>query len=105
MLTNEERLRRQAAARTKLRWRADLDEIILAGAGGAHSVIEYRYDRDVEQAHGLPTAAKQVRFTKPDGTRGYRDRYYEGYGVGQVVPLGSDAGEMAFRVRDGGTRS
>jgi hypothetical protein len=80
-LTSEERLRREAAARSKLRWRAELDEIILAGAGGAHSVIEYRYDRDVERAHGLPAAAKQARFTKPDGSRGYRDRYYEEYGL------------------------
>jgi len=72
-MTNEERLRRQVSARKKLRWRGELEEIILAGAGGAHSVIEYRYDRDVEQAHGLPQGAKQVRFTKPDGTRGFRD--------------------------------
>jgi hypothetical protein len=78
-LTDVERLRREAAARGKLRWRADLGEIILAGAGGAHSVIEYRYDHDVEQAHGLPKAAKQVKYTKPDGSRGYRDRYYEEY--------------------------
>jgi hypothetical protein len=80
-LTSEDRLRREAAARKKLRWRADLEEIIPAAAGGAHSVIEYRYDRDVEQAHGLPPAAKQVRFTKPDGSKGFRDRYYEKYGL------------------------
>jgi hypothetical protein len=80
-LTNEERLLREVAARKKLRWRGDLDQIILAGAGGAHSVIEYRYDRDVERAHGLPPAAKQARFAKPDGARGYRDRYYEKYGL------------------------
>ena len=80
-LTSEERLRREAAARKKLRWRADLDEIIPRAAGGAHSVLEYRYDRDVEQAHGLPPAIKQARFTKPDGSRGRRDRYYEQYGL------------------------
>jgi hypothetical protein len=80
-VTDADRLRREAAARRKLRWRADLDEIILAGAGGAHSIIEYRYDRDVEQAHGLPPAVKQARFTKPDGSRGYRDRCYEEYGL------------------------
>ena len=76
---SEGRLREAAAARKRLRWRGDLDEIILAGAGGAHSVLEYRYDHDVEHAHGLPKAAKQVRYTKPDGSRGYRDRYYEQY--------------------------
>jgi len=80
-LTSEERLRREAAARKKLRWRADLDEIIPRAAGGAHSVLEYRYDRDVEQAHGLPPASKQARFIKPDGSRGRRDRYYEEYGL------------------------
>jgi hypothetical protein len=80
-LTSDDRLRREAAARRKLRWRADLDEIIRAAAGGAHSVIEYRYDRDVEQAHGLPPAARQVGFAKPDGSRGYRDRYYQEYGL------------------------
>jgi hypothetical protein len=76
---SEGRLREVATARKKLRWRGQLDAIILAGAGGAHSVIEYRYDHDVEQAHGLPAAARQVRYTKPDGSAGYRDRYYEQY--------------------------
>jgi predicted transcriptional regulator of viral defense system len=76
---SEGRIKAVAAARKKLRWRSELDEIADAAAGGAHSVLEYRYDHDVEQAHGLPKAAKQVKFTKPDGSRGYRDRYYEKY--------------------------
>jgi hypothetical protein len=80
-LTSEERLRREAAGRRKLRWRAELGEIIAAGAGGAHSVIEYRYDRDVERTHGLPPARKQVPFTKPNGSTGFRDRCYEEYGL------------------------
>jgi hypothetical protein len=80
-LTSEERLHREAAARKRLRWRADLEEIIPRAAGGAHSVLEYRYDRDVEQAHGLPPARNQVTFTKSDGRRGRRDRYYEKYGL------------------------
>jgi hypothetical protein len=80
-LTSEERLRREAAARKRLRWRADLDEIIPRAADGAHSVLEYRYDRDVEQAHGLPRASKQVAFTKADGRRGRRDRCYEQCGL------------------------
>lgn len=80
-LTTKERLMQEVNTRSRLRWRGDLDEIVAAGAGGAHSVIEYRYDRDVERAHGLPPAAKQARFSKPDGSRGYRDRYYEEYGL------------------------
>ena len=51
---------------------ADLDDAITAGAGGTHSVLEYRYDRDVARAHGLPAASKQVPFARPGGGRGYR---------------------------------
>jgi hypothetical protein len=80
-LTNADWLRREAAGRSRLRWRAELGEIVAAGAGGAHSVIEYRYDRDVERAHGLPAASKQVPFIKPNGSRGFRDRCYEEYGL------------------------
>jgi hypothetical protein len=78
-LTNEASLRRAVAARKKLRWRDQLDELISMAAAGTHSTLEYRYDRDVERAHGLPPARKQVPFTKPDGTRGFRDRYYAEY--------------------------
>jgi hypothetical protein len=78
-VTSEPHLRRAMAGRKRLRWRADLDEIITAAAGGAHSVLEYRHDRDVQRAHGLPPAEKQVPFRKPDGSRGYQDRYYRDY--------------------------
>lgn len=78
-LTSESHLRRAMAERKQLRWRRELEEIITAAAGGAHSVLEYRHDRDVQRAHGLPPARKQVPFRKPDGTRGYLDRYYPEY--------------------------
>ena len=84
-LTDEIRLRAAMGVRTQLRWRADLDELITAAADGDHSVLEFRYDRDVERAHGLPKARLQVPFTSPGGRRGRRDRVYEGYGV--VVEL------------------
>ncbi len=80
-LTSEARLSSEVAGRKKLRWRADLEEIIAAGARGTHSALEYRYDRDVARAHALPEAARQVPFTKPDGSRGYRDRSHEEYGL------------------------
>jgi hypothetical protein len=80
-LTSEERLRHEVEARKRLRWRADLDEIIARAAGGAHSLLEYRYDRDVEQAHGLPPASRQVAFTKSGGRPGRRDRHYTKYGL------------------------
>ena len=84
-LTDETRLRAAMGLRTKLRWRADLDELIAAAADGDHSVLEYRYDRDVERAHGLPKARRQVPFTGPGGRRGRRDLVYEDYAL--VVEL------------------
>ncbi|HVT67647.1 MAG TPA: type IV toxin-antitoxin system AbiEi family antitoxin domain-containing protein [Trebonia sp.] len=77
----EARLKAVMAARKRLRWRDRMDEVISMAAAGTHSALEYRYDRDVERAHGLPPARKQVPFTKPDGTRGFRDRYYDQYGL------------------------
>ena len=80
-LVGEARLRQVMAARKKLRWRGPMDEVISMAAAGTHSALEYRYDQDVERAHGLPPARRQVPFVKPDGTRGYRDRYYDQYGL------------------------
>jgi hypothetical protein len=76
----EDQLRRVARERKKLRWRRELDEIIAVAAGGAHSLLEYRHDRDVQRAHGLPEPVKQDRFRTPDGGWGYRDRCYPKYG-------------------------
>lgn len=84
-LTAEGPLRAAMKSRKRLRWRRKLDELVSAAACGTHSVLEYRYDRDVERAHGLPAASRQVPFTKPDGRRGFRDRYYAEYGI--VVEL------------------
>jgi hypothetical protein len=84
-LTREGPLRATISRRNKLRWRSQLDDIVTAAAGGTHSVLEYRYDRDVERAHGLPAAQRQVPFTKSGGRRGYRDRYYAEFGL--VVEL------------------
>src|SRR5215469_9446220 len=67
--------------RKKLRWKAEMAEVITAAAGGAHSVLEFYWDRDVERAHGLPTSGKQVRFTKKDGKVGFRDRVFEQWRV------------------------
>jgi len=80
-LTDETRLNAAMKARQRLRWRADLQELIVAAAGGDHSVLEFRYHRDVERAHGLPESARQVPFTTPGGRRGRRDRVYEPFGL------------------------
>ena len=84
-LLTESHLREVARQYSKLRWRREFDRVIHAAAGGAHSPLEYRYDRDVQRAHRLPEPVRQAPFRKLDGTRGYRDRYYPGYGL--VVEL------------------
>jgi len=94
-LTDETRLSGAMSARLRLRWRADLHELIVAAAGGDHSVLEFRYHRDVERAHGLPESARQVPFATRDGRRGRRDRVYEPYGV--VVELD---GRLAHQPED-----
>jgi hypothetical protein len=94
-LTDETRLHAAMSTRTKLRWRADLHQLTVAAASGDHSVLEFRYHRDVEQAHGLPEPEKQVPFTTPGGRRGRRDRLYEKYGV--VVELD---GRLAHQPED-----
>ena len=41
-LTTEERLRDALAARKKMRWRPELDDVLAAAGDGIHSVLEYR---------------------------------------------------------------
>ena len=62
---SEGRLRAVATARKRLRWRGDLNEIIQARAGGAHSVIEYRYDHDVEQGTGCQAPPSRSSTSSP----------------------------------------
>jgi hypothetical protein len=78
---SEAQLKAAAAARRRFRWREQTDEVIERVAGGSHFPLEFRYDRDVERAHGLPAATRQAKFVKPDGTRGFRDRCYDEYGL------------------------
>ena len=77
-LTTEKKLRAAMAVRKKMRWRVELDDVLAAAGDGIHSVLEYRYLRDVERAHGLPRSRHQVRVVI-DGRSAYRDAYYEEY--------------------------
>jgi hypothetical protein len=77
-LTTEEKLRAAVSLRKKMRWRTELDDVLAAAGDGIHSVLEYRYVRDVERAHGLPPSRHQVRVVI-DGRAVYRDAYYEEY--------------------------
>src|ERR1700748_773980 len=94
-LTDETRLNAAMSVRRRLGWRTDLGELIAAAGGGDHSVLEFRYDRDVERAHGLPEAARQVAFTTLGGRRGRRDRVYQSFGV--VIELD---GRLAHQPED-----
>jgi hypothetical protein len=80
-VTGEVKMRFALEGRKRLRWRSELGEAITAGAGGAHSVLELRWDRDVERAHRLPPSQHQVLFRKKDGRRGFRDRVFTEWGV------------------------
>lgn len=79
-LTTQSRLIAAAALRKKLRWRALLGEVLSAKADGVESVLEWRYLQDVERAHVLPTAQRQMRTTR-DGHHEYRDVGYEEFGL------------------------
>ncbi len=80
-ITGDLKMRIAMGRRRKLRWRSELEEAVTAGAGGAHSALELRWDRDVERAHGLPGSRHQVPFRKGNGQRGYRDRVFTEWGV------------------------
>jgi hypothetical protein len=75
--TTSVRLREAMATRPRMRWREDL-ELAFGDAKDALSVLERRYVRGVERAHGLPTARRQARVWQGTGNR-YLDNLYEEY--------------------------
>lgn len=82
------RIRAFMAERKRLRWREDVEILLDEAINGTHSPLEYRWDHDVERAHGLPPSVAQRRYTKPDGGTGFRDRMFADYGV--IVELDGD---------------
>lgn len=66
------------ATRKKMRWRGWLGEALGDIADGAMFPLERRYVRDIERAHGLPTARRQARRDLASGVR-YLDNHYERY--------------------------
>jgi hypothetical protein len=94
-LTSETRLRGAMSWRVKIRWRARVLDILACGESGDHSVLEYRYTRDVERPHRLPEPDRQVPFRLPSGRIGRRDRVYTRYHV--AVELD---GRLAHRPED-----
>lgn len=82
-LVTPQLVRAAVGMRRRVRWRDEILGALPLIADGVHSYLEYRYVRDVEEAHGLPTATRQARFVR--GTRfprsGYLDNLYEPFGV------------------------
>jgi hypothetical protein len=66
--------------RTRVRWRAWLTDALEDSRDGVDSPLERRYVRDVERAHGLPTAQRQARRTI-DGRTHHKDNWYGEYRV------------------------
>lgn len=59
-LTTAQRLLDAMRGRTRMRWRRELQYALSDVGSGAHSVLELRYVRDVERAHGLPRGTRQA---------------------------------------------
>jgi predicted transcriptional regulator of viral defense system len=71
-------LRRMMDERARMRWRTWLTEALADAESGVNSALELRYVRDVERAHGLPTAQRQAR-QHADAKIMYLDNLYEAY--------------------------
>lgn len=68
-------------SRSKIRWRTELTLALADVAEGVQSPLEYRYVRNVERAHGLPVAKRQVLIVR-GGNRQYLDNLYQDWGLG-----------------------
>jgi hypothetical protein len=95
--TTERRMRQALATRPRQRHRALLLEVLGDLDEGAESPAEVRWVRDVEDAHGLPTAVRQ----EPTGDGGRRDNVYAEYAL--VVEVDGRLGHEGWdgRRRDG----
>jgi hypothetical protein len=79
-LTTAPRLLAATARRKKLRWRQAIEQALADIGDGAHSLLELRFRRRVEQAHGLPRGRAQYEWREAGGTR-YGDVRYDEYRV------------------------
>ena len=76
--TTAARIRAALAARSRIRWRQEIELALGYASGGALSVLELRYVRGVERPHGLPAAKRQARVRQATGNR-YLDNLYAEY--------------------------
>jgi very-short-patch-repair endonuclease len=86
--TTPARLLATLTARRRVRWRRELADALSDVADGCHSLLELRYARQVERAHGLPRGERQRR-------RGatYEDVAYPEFGTS--VELDGKVGHVA----------
>lgn len=96
--TTPSRLREALAGRSRIARRAFLLAALDDLVAGACSVIERAYLSDVERAHGLPTAGRQV----VGSSRGpvYRDVLYHRFGVCLELDGRADHTDPVARDRD-----
>jgi very-short-patch-repair endonuclease len=91
-LTTAQRVARRLDSRSHVAGGADL-MAMLRDLQGIESNLEFLYRRDVERAHGLPTAKRQVRVP---GSR--FDMLYEEFGL--IVEVDGRKGHVEGRFRD-----
>lgn len=95
-------LRRRLAERPAYRYRQALAAALRRMAGGVASVLEDLYALDVEAAHGIPPAQRQVPF-EVDGHTLWEDAVYDHIGIPLTVRLDGRAyhshPSVAFRDR------
>jgi hypothetical protein len=106
-LTTHERIAAKIDDRPKLKWRGELLEMCGIVGEGAQSLIEIRYVNDVERAHGLPPAERQVRLKSPgqsstptlggSGLRALDNRYAGGRLVVELDGQRGHTGDGVFR--------
>jgi hypothetical protein len=77
--TTSRRLLDALDERPRLRHRALLRMVLVDVQSGVHSVLEHRYLKDVERAHGLPVGTRQRR-VDIDSSVTYRDVDYLDFG-------------------------
>ena len=79
-LATSAQLQSALAARSRIRWRAELASALGDIGAGVHSILEFRYVRQVERPHRLPAAVRQAMVTTERGSR-YIDNLYADFGV------------------------
>jgi len=97
-LTTVLRLREALSSRSRHRHRSLLADVLADAEGGAHSMLESRYLRDVERRHRLPSGRRNHAERGTDGGNVYRDVRYRQWGT--VVELDGRAAhpaDQAFR--------